>query len=218
MDISDKLRYYRKQNNLTQQELADKLHVSRKTISSWENGRGYPDINSITQLSEVFGISTDNLLKDDHLLEHYEEQSKQNRRADKLAKITYYLNLILMVISYCNLFDFLSINGPMLMLLSLANVVLFFSTYADWDRYKKNVRLVVLTVTFFILLMVNASVIPLNNQFFQLMKVNNQVEKLGGITGEVFNILLRSTCLTVIIFFYPHKSRKKKNDSKLTQP
>lgn len=221
MDISEKLRYYRKQNNLTQKELADKLHVSRKTISSWENGRGYPDINSITQLSEVFGISTDNLLKDDHLLEHYEEQSKRNKRAEKLAKITYYLNLVLIVVIYCNLFGFLNIDGSVLRLILISNMIVFFLTYSNWDRFKKNMRLLRAVVTFILVLMVNASVIPLNNQFFQLMKINNQAEKLGAVMGEIVNILLLSICLMLIIFFYPHKQqnkkRKKKNIDKSTK-
>ncbi|RRG01215.1 MAG: XRE family transcriptional regulator [Lactobacillus sp.] len=94
MEISDKLRHYRKQKNLTQKELADKLHLSRKTISGWENGRGYPDIKSIAQLSDIFGVSTDDLLKDNNLLEHYDEQNKQSLRARKIVKVTYYLNFI----------------------------------------------------------------------------------------------------------------------------
>ncbi|MFD1125102.1 helix-turn-helix domain-containing protein [Lentilactobacillus raoultii] len=213
MDISDKLRQYRKQNNLTQKELADKLHLSRKTISGWENGRGYPDIKSITQLSEIFGVSVDDLLKDDNLLEHYNEQNKQSERAEKIVKITYYLNLTLILILYCNLFDLLIINTSLFLLLLLTNLVIFFSTYSDWDRFKKNKRSLKAVIAFVVLLMVNSSVVPLNSEFFRLLAVNNQAEKLGVITGEILIILLLSICLTLIFCFYPRKQQRKRNSN-----
>lgn len=47
----------REKRNLTQNELADKLNVSSKTISKWENGRGYPDITLMDSISEILGVS-----------------------------------------------------------------------------------------------------------------------------------------------------------------
>ncbi len=52
----------RKENNLTQKELAEKLNVSDKAISRWETGKGFPDINSLLALSEFFGVSVNELL------------------------------------------------------------------------------------------------------------------------------------------------------------
>lgn len=53
----------RKQRGLTQQQLADKLNLSNKTISKWESGTGSPDISNLPILAETFGITVDELLK-----------------------------------------------------------------------------------------------------------------------------------------------------------
>lgn len=65
MNLGEKLKEKRQEYHFTQQELADKMHVSRQTISNWEVGRSYPDIESLIQLSEIFSISLDALLKGD---------------------------------------------------------------------------------------------------------------------------------------------------------
>lgn len=53
----------RKKQGLTQQQLADKLNLSNKTISKWESGAGAPDISNLSVLAEVLGISVDELLR-----------------------------------------------------------------------------------------------------------------------------------------------------------
>lgn len=65
MNLGEKLKEKRQEYHFTQQELADRMHVSRQTISNWEVGRSYPDIESLIQLSEIFSISLDALLKGD---------------------------------------------------------------------------------------------------------------------------------------------------------
>lgn len=65
MEIGDRLKQARLAAKFTQEELAEKLQVTRQTISSWENHRSYPDISSIVQLSEIYDISLDILLKED---------------------------------------------------------------------------------------------------------------------------------------------------------
>ncbi|MGC6770438.1 helix-turn-helix domain-containing protein [Enterococcus sp. LJL51] len=65
MELGEKLKVKRQEFNFTQQDLADKLHVSRQTISNWEVSRSYPDIESLIQLSEIFSVSLDVLLKGD---------------------------------------------------------------------------------------------------------------------------------------------------------
>lgn len=84
MNIDQKLKDARKNAGITQEDLAEKLHVSRQTISSWENGRSYPDIVSIVLLSDIYGISLDDLLKgDDKMLKKLEKDTdvvKSNRK------------------------------------------------------------------------------------------------------------------------------------------
>ena len=62
MLIADKIKKLRKDNNMTQEDLADKLNVSRQTISKWETNVGVPDIDNIKAICDLFNISTDELL------------------------------------------------------------------------------------------------------------------------------------------------------------
>ena len=65
MELGKQIKKYRLEQNLSQEELADKIYVSRQTISNWENDKSYPDIKSLVLLSEVFHISLDKLIKGD---------------------------------------------------------------------------------------------------------------------------------------------------------
>ena len=64
MILGDKIIELRKRNGWSQEELAEKLEVSRQSISKWEGAQSVPDINRILKMSEIFGVSTDYLLKD----------------------------------------------------------------------------------------------------------------------------------------------------------
>ncbi|SFH95190.1 helix-turn-helix domain-containing protein, partial [Pisciglobus halotolerans] len=60
-----RLKQKRNELQMTQEEVAEKIHVSRQTISNWENGRNLPDINSLVLISEIYAISLDELMKGD---------------------------------------------------------------------------------------------------------------------------------------------------------
>ena len=60
--ISDNIKKYRKENNLSQDELAEKLGVSRQSISLWETGQTQPTIENIIALARIFNVSTDEIL------------------------------------------------------------------------------------------------------------------------------------------------------------
>jgi transcriptional regulator with XRE-family HTH domain len=65
LELGEKIKMKRMAASLTQQDLADDLFVSRQTISNWELGKSYPDIDSLIRLSDQFSISLDDLLKGD---------------------------------------------------------------------------------------------------------------------------------------------------------
>lgn len=62
MTIAEKLKQLRKDNNMTQEDLAEKLNVSRQTISKWETNTTIPDADNIVAISKLFNITTDELL------------------------------------------------------------------------------------------------------------------------------------------------------------
>ena len=65
MELNKQIKKYRTEANLSEEELANKIFVSRQTISNWENDKNYPDIKSLVLMSEVFQVSLDNLIKGD---------------------------------------------------------------------------------------------------------------------------------------------------------
>ena len=65
MEVGSQIRENRARLSLSQDALAEKVYVSRQTISSWENGKTYPDVQSLLLLSTVFGVTVDALIKGD---------------------------------------------------------------------------------------------------------------------------------------------------------
>ncbi len=65
MILADKIIYLRKNSNWSQEELAQQLNVSRQSVSKWESGLSIPDLDKIIKLSQLFGVTTDYLIKDD---------------------------------------------------------------------------------------------------------------------------------------------------------
>ena len=73
MILADKIMNERKRNGWSQEELADKLGVSRQSVSKWESAQSVPDLNRIIKLAEIFGVTTDYLLKEE-LENSFEQQ------------------------------------------------------------------------------------------------------------------------------------------------
>ena len=65
MSISERIQQLRKSNGLSQEQLAEKLDVSRQAVSKWESGASVPDVEKIVLISELFGVTTDYLMKDE---------------------------------------------------------------------------------------------------------------------------------------------------------
>lgn len=78
MEFSEKLQQLRKEKSWTQEQLAEKVLVSRTAISKWENGKGYPNIDSLKILSKLFEVSIDDLLSGEELLSLAEDENRTN--------------------------------------------------------------------------------------------------------------------------------------------
>lgn len=76
MKFGERIKEQRKIKNMTQEDVANNLHVSRKTISSWENENSYPDIKSLVKISDLYQISIDTLLNEDSGLKEYLQKDK----------------------------------------------------------------------------------------------------------------------------------------------
>ena len=65
MELGKQIKMHRLETKLSQEDLTDRVYVSRQTISNWENDKSYPDVHSLVLLSEIFQISFDKLIKGD---------------------------------------------------------------------------------------------------------------------------------------------------------
>ena len=103
MELHEKIQTLRKARGMTQEELAEKIYVSRTAVSKWESGRGYPSTESLKALSAVFSVSIDELLSSEELLSLAEEENRSN--LSKLQIFLYgVLDFILLVFLFLPLF------------------------------------------------------------------------------------------------------------------
>lgn len=98
MDLGKKIIEMRKNKNLSQEQLAETLNVSRQTISNWENGRFYPDIDALVKISKYFNISLDDLLASDSNVLKYLKVSTDIVRSNKNILYAIILNIFLIIL------------------------------------------------------------------------------------------------------------------------
>lgn len=103
MEFHKKLQQLRKRENLTQEQLAQQLYVSRTAVSKWESGRGYPNLESLKEISKIFSISIDDLLSNDELITVAETENQNN--IYKLSQLIFgALDLMVIVFLFMPLF------------------------------------------------------------------------------------------------------------------
>ena len=79
MTIGEKITWLRTSADISQEQLAEKISVSRQAVSKWEMDQSLPQIDKVLQLCELFGISADALLRDEICLRSDEEKNKKNK-------------------------------------------------------------------------------------------------------------------------------------------
>lgn len=95
MKLEEKLMKLRKENAWSQEELADKLNVSRQTVSKWELGQTTPDIDNLTKIASIFGVSVSDLL--DENANPTEEKYRANKNNGRLIKILILVAILILV-------------------------------------------------------------------------------------------------------------------------
>ena len=104
MEFNEKLQLLRKQNNMTQEQLAEKLYVSRTAVSKWESGKGYPNIESLKSISRLFSVTIDDLLSGEELISLAADENLAN--INKFYTLIYaILDLMMLVFLFLPLFS-----------------------------------------------------------------------------------------------------------------
>ena len=99
MNLGKTLQDLRKEKNISQEDIADILNVSRQTISNWENSKSYPDILALIKLCDIYKISLDALLKEDQQLLNHIKKEKQKKKKIIIGCVSIIVILVL-ILSY----------------------------------------------------------------------------------------------------------------------
>ena len=118
VELSGQIRKHRDELGLSQEELAEKIFVTRQSVSNWETGKTYPDLQSLLRLGDLFGLSLDELIKGDIEIMKEEinqqEIQKMNRWGNLLAILL--LALVILPVPLLRFLDtvgFLLVMGPL---------------------------------------------------------------------------------------------------------
>lgn len=133
MKLADKILNLRKMHGMSQENLAEKMNVSRQAISRWEMGTALPDTSNVLQLSKLFGVTTDYLLNDDYESDYdvpVVKEAENTTKADANRQLAFIvltgLNVIILIYQLIACFvlqnSFFSLTGT---ILSIATVVGF---------------------------------------------------------------------------------------------
>jgi transcriptional regulator with XRE-family HTH domain len=139
MDLSQKLKKLRKEKNLSQQQLARMLKVTGQAVSKWENGKSYPDILNLINISNIFNVSLDELIKEDKEV----QKSLYNKGKIKNIYIVI-LGLILEAFSYLlsMYFDIVNIDNSIINSLVLITffIGLMLIVYVIYNKLPRKVK------------------------------------------------------------------------------
>ena len=142
MELGQQLKAHRKELGISQDELAEKIFVSRQSISNWENNKTYPDIHTLLLLAETFGISLDELIKGD-VEEMKEEINAQERAGFSRDSVCFAIFGIVTVLSIAPLYAFLDYIGCLIWALIVGVAGYFcgrvelYKTMFDIQTYKE---------------------------------------------------------------------------------
>lgn len=133
MDIGSRIKKYREEQNISQEELALKIFVSRQTISNWETDKSYPDIKSLIMLSNIFNVSLDNFIKKD--IEEMRKiiDSKKVKEFNVMSYI-FLVEMLVLIISAYPLFKLLDFIG---FIIWISLYIISFGTARVIERFKK---------------------------------------------------------------------------------
>ena len=133
MILADKIINERKKNGWSQEELADMMDVSRQSVSKWEGAQSVPDLQKILKLADLFGVSTDYLLKDDmepeskEVVTGYESsRSESSLRTITLEEASEYISIRKKLLPVIGIGVFLCVTCPVMLI--------FLSGLSTWDK------------------------------------------------------------------------------------
>lgn len=212
MKFADKMKLYRRQKEWTQQDVAERLLISRKTISSWENGRSYPDIFMLVQISDLYHVSLDDLLREDHeMINNYKEEHTMNAKKDNTFTISYIINFfacIYFLLQTIGLVKTTSLSSIWRVVLGVMVGIALLNVYyliskCDWKKVKRQEK-VGMIIT---LIIITVLLMKISDYRFNISDSYNN----GRDFGIGFVVAIKSIAFTELIWLFPQfKERRAK--------
>lgn len=138
MQVGNQIKKYRDQLHLSQEQLAEKIYVTRQTISNWETNKSYPDIHSLVLLSQIFNISIDQLVKGDLEMMKYQIEKEEVNKFNKNAVI-YGALLLIAVLSLVPLWTYLQAAGIFIWIL-IYGVAIYYAFQLEKQKKKYDIH------------------------------------------------------------------------------
>ena len=142
MTIGERLLNLRKQKNLSQEELANILDVSRQTVSKWETDQSTPDFDKIVPLCNYFGITTDELLTGkENLVEGNKDDSRKRFARNVAIAVGMYIMSVVSIILFATLFDKAELGVCVFFtIIALATGLLIYNGIVNGGEHKEKIQ------------------------------------------------------------------------------
>lgn len=134
MDVGSRIKKYREKQNFSQDELALRVFVSRQTISNWETNKSYPDIESLTMLSNIFHVSLDDFIKGDIA----EMKNKIDEEKINKFNVISYIFTAEFLITIFSAYPLFCLNGYIGIIIWIFIFLITFTTSLIVEKLKKN--------------------------------------------------------------------------------
>ena len=199
MLIGVKIKMIREVFDLTQEQLGKELHLTRQTISSWENGKSYPSITDILSISNKYNVSLDELMKEDiELIEHFETIDHSLNKQKILYAIAYVANALFLLVSiFSNYMHVLPIYKVTALIIGMIALFVLFSTVQQPVNLYTNKWALLAIVTAFMYF--------LSIAIFKGVTSTNIDEQAGIYISAGLRVLL----LTSSVYFIPQLPLRK---------
>lgn len=199
MLIGVKIKMIREAFDLTQEQLGKELHLTRQTISSWENGKSYPGITDILAISNKYNVSLDELMKEDiELIEHFETIDHSLNKQKIVYAFAYVANVLFLAVSvlsnYIHVYPMYKVTALIIGMIAL--FVLFSTVQQPVNLYTNKWALLAIVTAFMYFLSI---------AIFRGVTSNNIDEQTGIYVSAGLRVLL----LTSSVYFIPQLPLRK---------
>ncbi|MGG0465296.1 helix-turn-helix transcriptional regulator [Priestia aryabhattai] len=138
--MGDQLQRLREEKNMSREELAQQINVSRQAVYKWENNKGYPDIQNLLRLSEIYETTIDKLIKNDPTLQRKIDNNQDESRElddEEMLNPGFYIGIVIIFLGI-----FLGIALGNLIVSTFLNIIgtLIICFYKDILRFLKNIK------------------------------------------------------------------------------